>query len=308
MFNSLKTSVTILLGLLLGLLVAAPLAWYGSRMGADTLQRNVWNALSAVQDRQQAMADQALKLQPLLESLGPVSNEDVFDDIQDQRSRLAGEASLTEKLGRVQRLEEALLRSERMWALAGGRSPHVRGAEPWQDYGRVWERQKRLLVREQKDLQDSVEEFDGLLVRFPVSALLAHRTFMGMINGLLGDAWGNTTFLARLSLDWVGYELRRFAALVGQQKPPDPPAWAGAPKAAVEDSYVEALSPLVFLADAPPPEDSYNELQFTREVSQNYADVELGQDKAVLENHDAPGAYTAVLPSPQKTVVYSSPN
>ena len=64
----------------------------------------------------------------------------------------------------------------------------------------------------------------------------------------------------------------------------------------------------VFLADAPPPEDDYQEVQFTRNVAQNYADVELGEDKAVLENRDAPKPYASVLPQPQKTVVYNGAN
>jgi len=308
MLNSLKASAAVLLGVLLGFVVAVPMAWYGTRIGADSLRRNVWNTLAAVESRQQQMADQALQVQPLLQRFKAAADPDVFEAIQDERSRLAGEASLGDKLRRVQRLEEVLLRSELLWAKAGQRSPKVRAWEPWSEHGRTWEKQKRLLVREQKDLQDSVDELDTLLARWPVGVLLAHRTFWGLINGLFGDLAGNTAFLARLSLDWLGYSLRRVASLVGQQKPPDPPNWDGRPKGTTDVAYMDPLPPPVFLADAPLPEDDYTELQFTRESPQNYADVELGEDKAVLENRSAPAGYQAVAPSPQKTVTYSAPN
>jgi hypothetical protein len=309
MLNALKTSVTLLLGLALGCLIALPLAWYGSRLGADSLLTNVWNRLSEVQDRQQAMADQALKLQPLLQHFGVFAGSEVFKDVENERSLLAGDASLDGKLERVQRLEEALLRSELVWAQAGRGKARLRAWPPFQDYGLVWEQQKRLLVSEEAGLSDSVDELDGLLVRWPLSLLLAHKTFAGMTGGVMADASGEALFAVRVGLDWVGYSIRRLAALVGQQAPPPPPDWgARRPALAPEPGYVDPLPRPVFLADAPLPEGDYKEIQFTREVPADYANVELGADKAVPENRNPPAPYAAPSPKPQQTVVYNAPN
>jgi len=309
MLNTLKTSVTLLLGLLLGCLIALPLVWYGSRLGADSLLTNVWNRLSAVQDRQQAMADQALKLQPMLQRFGVFAGSGVFKDIENERSLLAGDASLGGKLEHVQRLEEALLRSELVWAQAGRGDARLAAWPPFQDYGLVWEQQKRQLVSEEARLSDAVDELDGLIVRWPLSLLLAHQTFAGLTGGMVTDAGGEALFVVRVGLDWVGYGLRRLAALVGQQAPPPPPDWgAMRPVPVDEPGYVEPLTRLVFLADAPLPEGDYKEIQFTREVAANYADVELGADKAVPENLNPPAPYAAPTPTPRLTVVYSAPN
>ncbi|HTB22279.1 MAG TPA: hypothetical protein VK914_06200 [bacterium] len=309
MLNSLKTSVSVLLGLVLGCLIVVPTAWYGVRIGADSLRQNVWNRLSAVQDRQQAMADQALKLQPMLQRYGVFDGKDVFKDVENERSLLAGDASLEGKLEHAQRLEEALLRSERVWVQSGKKKARLASEQPWNDYGRVWERQKRLLVVEESELVDAVDELDGITARWPVSVLLAHKTFAGMTGGILGSASGDAVFLARVGLDWLGYELRRMAALVGQQTPPPPPVWGWKPAVVPSDGgYVESLPTPIFLADAPLPEGDYQEIQYSQTVPANYANVELNQDKAVLENSGAPAAFKAPTPKPQTTVVYSAPN
>lgn len=308
MLNSLKTSVTILAGLVLGFLLVVPLSWYGTRVGADALLKNVRNTLSAVENRQQAMADQALRLQPLIAQFGPVPDVDVFKAVEDQRSLLAGASSVEEKLARVQTLEEALLRSEQVAIRAGKKMPGLAAWEPYQENQRIWERQRRMLVREQRDLQDSVAELDALLVRWPVSLLLAHRSVGSLLNGAMGQAWGEVVYRSRICLDWAGYRLRRLAALVGQKTPPDPPVW-GERKILVSDDtgYINQLAPLIFLADAPLPEDDYNEIQY-RTMPENYADVQIGDEKAVLENRNPPAGYSAPVPQPQKTVVYSGTN
>ncbi len=301
MFDGLKTSVAVLVGLLIGAVVALPLAWHGTRLGADSLRHNIERALEQVEIRQQAMADQALQLEELLVSKGDGEGSDVFEQVMDTRSKLAGVAPLEEKLAAVQELEQALLLSERVWEQAAEK-PRVRSSFYYAEHGRVWEKQKRLLVREQTALVDSVVELDKLLGRWPASVLLGYKTFGAMINGLFGDVVGNTTFVVRLGLDWVGYGARKAAALTGQQAPPEPPKWER-PKAAKAVAYMDPIVPPHFLADAPMPEDDYRELQFTKETA-DYADVELGEDKAVLENRHAPEGYKLVLPQPQKTVTY----
>jgi hypothetical protein len=308
MLNSLKTSVAILAGLVLGFLLAVPLAWYGTRLGADSLLKNVRNTLSAVENRQQAMADQALRLQPLIAQFGRVPDVDVFKAVEDQRSLLAGASSLEEKLERVQTLEEALLRSEQVAIQAGKKLPSLAAWEPYQEGQRVWQIQRRMLVREQRELQDSVTELDGLLARWPVSLLLAHRSVGSLLQGSLGQVWSETVYLTRLCLDWAGYTLRRFAALVGQKTPPEAPKWGEHRAPAVSDiGYMSPLAPLIFLADAPLPEDDYSEIQY-RTMPENYADVQLGEEKAVLDNRNPPAGFTARIPQPQKTVVYSGKN
>jgi len=303
MLQGLKSSVAVLFGLILGLIAAMPLAWYGTRRGADSLVQNVGKTIEAVETRQQQMADQALGLQPLLRRYGIRSEADLFEHIQDERSRLAGDASLEGKLQRVQYLEEALLRTEERFDQAGARDARFRKSYAFGDYARTWEKQKRLLVREQKNVEDSVAELNSLLDRFPASVLLRYRTVGALLRGIFGDVLGNTAFVLRLSLDWLGYGMRKAAALVGQQDPPEPPKWEK-PKAKVEAAYLEPLHPPVFLAGAPVPEDDVDELQFTRETV-NYADVEVGKDPAVLENRHAPRDYEAVAPTVQKTVDYT---
>jgi hypothetical protein len=303
MLNGLKTSVAVLLGLLIGLILAVPLGWFGTRLGADSLVRNVHDTLVAVETRQQAMADAALELEPRLRGWGVRADADIYQALQNERSRLAGEAPLQAKILRVQRLEEVLLRTERIWQQAG-QKPRVARDYHWQQHGRIWEKQKRLLVREQMALVDSVAELNQLLAVWPASVLLGYKTFGALINGTFGDVVGNSAFIARLSLDWAGYGMRKAAALVGQQDPPEPPKWQR-PKAKARLAYIDPMAPPVFLADAPLPEDDYRELQFTRESPEDYADVDLGEDKAVLENRLAPEGYQAPHATVQKTVVYT---
>lgn len=305
MLQGLKTSVAVLLGLIIGLIAALPLAWYGTRRGADSLMHNVKASIEAVERRQQQMADQALGLQPLLRAHGIKAEPDLFEDIQDERSRLAGDASLEGKLLRVQHLEEALLRTESRFLQAGRSQRRFAQSFAFGDYARTWEKQKRLLVREQFEVEDRVAEVNGLLARFPASVLLRYRTVGALLRGVFGDLIGNTSFLLRLGLDWAGYGMRRAAALVGQQDPPEPPKWEP-PKAKAEAAYLDPLHPPVFLAGAPVPEDEVDELQYTRETV-NYADVEVGKDPAVLENRLAPKEYEAARPTVQKTVGYQTP-
>jgi hypothetical protein len=307
MLSGLKTSAVVLAGLLLGFCLAVPLAWMGTRRGADTLAMNVGNAVAAVEDRQQAMADEALQLQPLIQRYGVDRDADLFTNVQSERSRLAGESGLREKLERLQLLEEALLRVERLQVQSGQELRTLRDSEEFQAYGRTWEKQKRLLVREQLGLEDSVAELNHLLLRWPASRLLAYRSLSSLAHGLLGDLKTDLAYRWRWSLDYLGYLGQRIAARIhGRPRPPEP-AWAPPTEASLA-GYLKPLNRPVFLADAPLPEDDYQEVQFTHNVAQNYADVELGEDKAVLENRDAPQPYAPVLPKPQKTVVYSGVN
>ena len=301
MFDGLKTSVAVLLGLLIGLVFAMPLAWYGTRLGADSLLRNIDKDLRSVEQRQQAMADQALNLEELLVRRGYRDGAVVFDNVMETRSRLAGVAPLEEKLQGVQALEQNLLLSEKIWQQARAKTTFKKDYY-FAEHGRVWEKQKRLLVREQGDLVDSVAELNHLLVRWPASFLLSYKTFGTMLKAFFGDVWGNLTYGARWTLDWVGYYARKMAALRNQQIPPKPPKWER-PLATKVLAYMDPIVVPRFLADAPPPEDDYRELQFSKETG-DYADVELGEDKAVLENRGAPEAYKMVLPKPQATVIY----
>lgn len=303
MLQGLKTSVAVLLGLMLGLILALPMAWFGTRKGADRLVANVGQAVAAVETRQQAMADQALKFQPVLQAHRAGVEDDLFEDVQDERSRLAGDASVQGKLIKVQALEEALLRIERRWLQAGQRDARLARSHAWGEFGRTWEKQKRLLVREQMQVEDSVEEVNHLLAKWPASVLLKYKTFGALLRGIFGDVLGNTAFLARLSLDWAGYGMRKAAALVGQQDPPEPPKWER-PKAKAEARYLDPMNPPVFLADAPLPEDDVDELQYTKEPGVDYADVAVGADPAVLENRHAPEGFKPAVPTVQKTVDY----
>ncbi len=309
--ETLKTSAAAVLGLALGLTAAFLLAWYGSRAGADAIRHNVWKHVLAVQTRQESMADEALSLEPMLKGFGALRHRGVFAEVERQRSLLAGDPTLQGKLEHEQWLEEALLRSEKVWAQSG-RHRALAHYEPWADYGRVWELQTRYLAVEERGLAESCREFDGLLSTWPLSLLLAHRTFGGFTGSLLRDSWDGVLFVVRVGLDWVGYDLRRLAALAGHEAPPPKPHWAFAHPLrripADELPYVSLLARPVFLVDAPLPEGDYPEVQYTREVPANYADVNRGEDQPVLENRTAPAAYRAPVPKPQMTVVYSAPD
>ena len=82
MLSGLKTSAVVLAGLLLGFCLAVPLAWMGTRRGADTLAMNVGNAVAAVEQRQQAMADEVLQLQPMIQRFGVDRDKDLFIKVQ----------------------------------------------------------------------------------------------------------------------------------------------------------------------------------------------------------------------------------
>jgi hypothetical protein len=300
MFDGLKSSVAVLLGLFIGVLIAMPLAWMGTRYGADSLMHNVDRNLRAVEQRQQTMADQALQLEELLVSKGYRGGAEVFGDLMDSRSRLAGVAPLKDKLAEVQTLEQELLFTEKVWEKAGERSS-IRKSFYYGEHGRSWEKQKRLLVREQQDLIDSVSELNHLLVRWPASVLLGYKTVGTMFTAFFGDILGNVTYGMRWILDWIGYYTRKVAALSRQQQPPEPPKWEG-PQTAKTLAYLDPIVPPHFLADAPPPEDDYRELQYSKD--RDYADVELGEDKPVLENRDGAADFKVVVPKPQTTVTY----
>ncbi|HXC64615.1 MAG TPA: hypothetical protein VNZ67_09660 [bacterium] len=307
MLSGLKTSAVVLAGLLLGFCLAVPLAWMGTRRGADTLALNVGNAVAAVEQRQQAMADEALQLQPLIEQYGVDRDKDLFTKVQAERSRLAGESGLREKLERLQLLEEALLRVERLQVQSGQELRALRDSETYQEYARTWEKQKRLLVREQLGLEASVAELNHLLLRWPASRLLAYQSLSSLGHGLLAELKANAAYRWHWSVDYLRYLGRKVVARFRHQPLPDAPKW-DPPADLGPVTYLRPLNRPVFLADAPLPEDDYQEVQFTHNVAQNYADVELGEDKAVLENRDAPKPYAPVLPKPQKTVVYSGVN
>lgn len=307
MLQGLRTSLAVLLGLAIGVLVAVPLAWFGARRGADSLVHNVGHAVAAVEQRQQAMADMALRLQTLLQRFGDPGEKDLFTAVQDGRSLLAGAGDLHGKLRQVQGLEEALLRVEKRWRQLGDGDPRLRRSFAWADFGRTWEKQKRLLVPEQEAVVDSVAEVNALLARWPASMLLRYKTFGALLRGVFGDVLGNTSFIMRLSLDWAGYGMRKAAALVGQQDPPEPPKW-DRPKPKAELAYLDPMRPPLFLADAPLPEDQVDEIQFTQEAPVDYADVDLGEDPAVLENRQPPKPYSSVRPTVQKTVDYRTRN
>jgi hypothetical protein len=301
MFDGLKTSVAVLLGLAIGVAVAMPLAWCGTRFGADSLIHNVDRNLRAVEQRQQTMADQALQLEELLVQKGYRGGAEVFDNVMDARSRLAGVAPLGEKLAGVQALEQGLLYSEKVWEEAGKQSS-VRKSFYYGEHGRVWEKQKRLLVREQEDLVESVNELDQLLTRWPATVLLGYKSIGAMFDAFFGDVLGNLGYGVRWGLDWVGYFARKAAALRNQQTPPEPPKWER-PRAAKAVAYMDPIVPPHFLADAPPPEEDYRELQYSKE-DRDYTDVEVGEDRPVLENREAPEGFKFVLPKPQTTVTY----
>lgn len=307
MLRRLKSTAAVLIGLAIGLVAALPLVWVGVRKGGEGLMRTIGKSVHAVEVRQQALADQALELEPLLRAHGYRLNADVFTRVQDRRSRLAGSDRALDKLEAVQRLEEALLRAERVWGQAGAARPTLRASFDWQEHGRVWEKQKRLLVVEQKQLADSVQELNLLLARWPASVILGHKSFGALLNDFFNDVAGNIAFLTRLSLDWAGYGMRKAAALVGQQAPPEPPKWEK-PKARVAAAFISPVARPVFYADAPLPEEDVRELQYTRENDAvDYSEVEIGEDKPVLENRDAPEEFKAVVPKPQATVDYRSP-
>jgi hypothetical protein len=301
MLNGLKTSIAVLLGLILGALVSLPLAWTATRRGADALVHNIEKSVAVVEERQQAMADQALRLEPLLVSKGWHEGSDIFEKVQEARSVLAGQAPLRDKLANVQELEQALLLSEKVWEQAG-ENRALAASYYYAEHGRMWEKQKRLLVREQMELLDSVHELNSLLQHWPASVLLGYKSVGAMINAFLGDVMGNITFTIRVGLDWLGYGVRRLAAVTGQQAPPETPKWER-PKAKAAVAYIDPMVPPHFLADAPLPEDQYREVQFEAE-GENYADVDVGEDKTVLENRHAPDKYKLVLPKPQATVTY----
>lgn len=307
MFDRLKTSLAVLLGLAIGLVAAMPLLWWGSRKGAEALWQNISKAAKVVETRQQAMADEALNFEFTLKGWDYTQDKDIFSAMQTERSRLAGAADLEGKVRQLLKLEQLLLLSEKVWIQAGEK-PKILQRHEYGRYGRDWEKNKRYLVREQMQLEDSVAEYNQLLSRWPASIALRYGSLKGMIKGFFGEVVDNVKYLVRLSLDWVGYAFRRMAALRGQEKPPEAPRWHR-PQAKPDSALlalevrVKTFPRPVFLAEAPKPEDDYDELQYGN-APLNVADVEVGEEPAVLERRHAPAPFAAPVPTKQLTVTY----
>lgn len=317
MFKRFLSALIVLLGLLLGAALSLPLAWSAARRGADSQRDRVLKALEAVQQRQSSMVDQGLRWQAQLAGRGWRRDGAVYASLVDLRGRLAGEDSLEERLLLVQHLEEPLLRAAAARERGAAAEPELARSEEWQSEGRAWEQQQRYLVREQAALQENVERLNAYRGRWPISTLLACPR--------MRDAWRALALAGlRRPAAWLRPAeaaeegLRRLPAALAAgldkfaERAGDLPWWdpAGLPAAQRPEagwSYLPPLGRLVFLADAPLPEDELPELQYDRS-SRDAAQQERGEQKVEPDNRRGRHGYKIVSPTPQKSVDYSQPD
>jgi len=305
MFDGLKTSVAVLIGLLLGVAVAVPLAWHGSRLGADSLRHNIDRDLASVEQRQQAMADQALSLEELLVKKGYHKDDQVLRAGDGPaRSRLAGVAPLEQKLEAVQALEQALLLSEKslgtrrrgqsrsLELLLGRARPHVgeAEAEPGQRAGVAGE------------FRGGAEPAAGHMAGLDPAGLqdLLGPAWSGTS---FGDVFGNLSYGARWSLDWLGYAARRLASLRSQEKPPEPPKWErpkGRQGHRLSGSDGDAALP-GGRSDGPRTNTASCSTPKRATITPTWI---WARTKPCSRIAGAPEGYKVVVPKPQATVVY----
>ncbi len=301
MFDKIKFGFSALVGISLGVLIALPFFWFGTRHGVGVLKSNAEHSLKAVERRQQDMSDEALRLERMLEAKGYTKGREIFAKVELLRSRLAGTADVYEKIEVTQDLDRALLNVESAWAEAGKVSGRLRANFDWRNFGRNWEPLKRYLVDEEKVLTADVRYYDEVLEKNLVRFAIGHHSFGQAISAGLNFAKTKTGLYIRQGWRWVVYGAKWIWSKIKGKAPERPVAL---PK--IEPPRDPIFIPLpvpYYITDAPVPEEDYHEVQFNRETT-NMADVEVGQEKPVLEGRNAPDSYKPVAPHVQKTVDY----
>jgi hypothetical protein len=301
MIERMRTGVSGLIGLAIGIALALPLFWVGVRRSVGALRHQAYDAFGVVEGREQGMADECLKLEQRLAGLGFRDHKKDFARVELLRSRLAGENDFEEKLELSQHLERAMLNVETAYDQTKEASDLAASNPFVKQFGLDWLLNKRYLVDEERTFSIAVKHYNEVLERWPVPAVIGHKTFSGLLRAMTYEIFTRGFIWLGQGARWLAYGIRwLWATLLGNIAPEPPLPLEKAPLA--EDALYQPLPQPLYIAEAPVPEEDYPEIQYDRDAP-DMADVEVGQEKAVLDNKRPP-AYAAPVPTVQKTATY----
>jgi hypothetical protein len=298
MFERVKFFSSAVLGLLLGIVLALPLFWFAVKMNIGSMYRNTQGSFEQVVRRQQAMADTALDLEKRLMKLGYKGKRAAFAHVEIERSKLAGDFELSDRIELTQDLEGALLEAEDAWKLA----PKALAKDPFvHQFGLTWMPMKRYLVSEEDDFGKRVADYNDVLKKWPVAMVIGHRSFAAMAGSLVIALRDQIGAWLRQGLSWIVWACKAaWAKVTGAELPEKPKALPMAPPS--PDALFSPLPLPAYVAEAPKPEEDYEEIQYSHEMP-SMADVPVGGESPVLENQYRPD-YQAPVPKVQRTVIY----
>lgn len=301
-----KNAAAVILGLLIGAIVAIPAFWMGIKRGLNTMYSQAERDFGTVEERLQTMSDEALALRKTLSQLGWRGDPSPFLDVEEKRSWLHGSFPLPLKMELAEDLERSLLKVEEVWVQAARNREHIRLNPYYRGWGLQWETLKRYLVKEEKLFLLSAKEY---------SAGLNHWIFALFYNGkkvdlaaLLGkyritieeqDAKGGYKTLAQGGTARKSFDLQ--ADIEGMKQ--------GTRDKDGKVIFLELPKPY-WLAEAPIPEHDYNEIQYDRDTTimsmtniESQSNVAV-DEKPVYENRHAPEKFQPEKDIRQKKVIY----
>jgi hypothetical protein len=134
-----------------------------------------------------------------------------------------------------------------------------------------------------------------------VPYVIGHKSFGSLLASLAAELRLRMGHYFRQAWAWVKFGPSWAWAKIRGKTAPDAPRAMPLPPLG-KDALYHPLPEPFYIAQAPVPEEDYNELQYDRDAP-NMADVEVGQQKAVLEN-DSRAPFVAPVPTIQRTVTY----
>lgn len=305
MVDRIKTLFSALIGLLIGIAVTLPLFWLGVRKNVGALRHRAEVSFVQVERRQQAMADESLRLQKSLADLGWNKSKSDFAKVELLRSQLAGYAGIEDKIEVSKKLEIALLGTEKVLVKAGKQSKVIAKNPFIHDYELNWVALKRYLVDEEEDFLNQAHGYNHVLQVWPVPTIVGYVSFLDLNRAMLIKARDEKSLLLQQALAWTRWGFNWVYAKVRSAELPSQPE--GFPKADKKDlgrvPLYTSLPEPDYVARAPKPEEDYSEIQYNREYP-DMADVETGEKKVVFENKYRKPYVVAPVPTVQKTVTY----
>ncbi len=302
MIERIKFGSFAIIGLMIGVLVTLPLFWFGVKHGVKGLRTASAVAFEPVERRQQNMADESLRFEKLLATLGggKKAKKD-FVAVDMLRSRMAGAADFREKVEISQQLEGALLRVEQV-AVRESRASKKVSQNPYVvEFVNTWAVMKRNLVAEELHFAGAVVEYNAVLKRWPVPMVMRHKTIKSLLSAFFSEIRHHSGDYLRqgwLWLKWFLHAAWNKALSHPIPEHPLPMPLGGKPG----DMLFTPMPEPNYIAQAPLPEEDFPEIQYNRTYP-NMADVEAGEEPADIENKYVK-PYAAPVPTVQKTVSY----
>jgi hypothetical protein len=278
MFRKFTLGFNLVVGLALGLVIS----YFGLNFifakGLELLRRDAFEHFAIYEDQAIAMADDSLKLQPLLAGLGWRGSSPVFADIEKSRARMAGALDFTEIVRGGEDLEKALMDSARLWKEVGAKDKKISANFYWQEWGRQWNDQVRYLVKAEGEAGQGIDQYNRFLARWPVSLIAKGFTVKQALPKPTPQVERiRKGFALSLGRFWFGVRPVPVKESAGGGSSPD-----SHPKAAEPAVHYEALMVPQFVARAPLPEEDYDEVQY-REDMPSMVPLSKGEEPPLLD-------------------------